>query len=99
MVEGVPGRTTVVNVLDVCNDSDCTGSDPNCCSKNTANGKWKMIDLEVGPASKLYGFDANTVDIGSYNWRQATGTKGVRDGAPNSSPLCYRDRGPADIVP
>ena len=39
------------NVVDTCSDSDCGG----CCSSNTANGKYPLIDMEA------YGYCRNMV--------------------------------------
>jgi hypothetical protein len=86
MVEGRPGATVTVNVGDVCKDSDCAG----CCSKNTGNGAWTMIDMEKVPASRLLGFsygapgfDINSVATPAHN--------GLRPGAgAGAMPLCFR---------
>jgi hypothetical protein len=86
----VQGRSRVirVNVQDVCNDNDCSG----CCSRNTGNGRYKLIDLEKWPAlDLLQNFDPNSAafDINSVEKPLSTG---LRPGAPESSvmPLCYR---------
>ncbi|GFR40018.1 hypothetical protein Agub_g553 [Astrephomene gubernaculifera] len=96
MVQGAPQRTATVNVKDVCSDADCGG----CCSANTGNAKWKLIDIEKWPASVLLGFDPtpSNFDVNNLNLPSA---KGLRSGAPESSvmPLCYKDVGLADKLP
>jgi hypothetical protein len=87
MVEG-GSRVTRVSVQDVCSDSDCNG----CCSRNTGNGAWPLIDIEKWPALDLLGnFDPNAAnfDINSVQKPLATGR---RPGAPEGSvmPLCFR---------
>lgn len=84
MVEGQPSKTTVVNVKDVCADSDCDG----CCSANTGGGRYPLIDLEAWPASSLLGFDATA----SLEGVELPNSYGKRPGAPEGGvmPLCYR---------
>jgi hypothetical protein len=82
-------RTVTVNVGDVCSDSDCNG----CCSRNTGNGRWKMIDMEKGPASQLFGFStaSQTFDINSVRVPTVASTGIRRDGAPSwVIPMCYQ---------
>ena len=96
----VAGRTasTFVNMYDVCNDNDCGG----CCSRNTGNGAYKLIDIEKWPASQLLGFShsSSTFDINSVPKPTAAGTGFRRPGTPESSvmPLCYRDAGAAPVL-
>lgn len=86
-MEGGSGKTVRVNMKDVCADSDCTG----CCSQNTGNGKYKLIDIEKHPAAALLGFDfsASKFDINDVTYPTA---KGKRPGAPEDSvmALCYK---------
>lgn len=87
VVEGQPGRAVAVNVMDVCSDSDCNG----CCSKNTGNGAYKLIDLEKWSAVALLGnFDPSRADF-DINSVQKPAADGLRPGAPGYvMPLCYR---------
>lgn len=89
MVQG-NARTVTVRVMDVCNDNDCGG----CCSRNTGNGAFPLIDLEKWPAlDLLQNFDPNsaTFDINNVP-KPSAGTS--RPGAPSGMmPLCYRDVG------
>jgi hypothetical protein len=87
MIQGsTDGRKAIVNVGDVCSDSDCGG----CCSKNTGNGKYKLIDIEKWPASELLGFSTNSQNF-DINNIQSPSHNGKRPGA-NSGvmALCYR---------
>lgn len=86
MVEGNTARTATVRVMDTCDDKDCGG----CCSKNTANGRHRLLDLEKWSALDLLGnFDPNApnFDINSVV-TPAAGKK--RPGAEAQMPLCYR---------
>lgn len=79
-----PSKRVTANVKDVCNDDDCDG----CCSVNSSNGRYKLLDLEAQVASVLLGlnysdprFDVNNVDTppnkraGARSW---------------TMPLCYK---------
>jgi hypothetical protein len=90
----VAGRPTAVtvNVLDVCNDSDCD----DCCKINSSNGRYKLLDLEAQVACSLFGlnyddpdFDVNNLDL-PQNFRPYAKR--------NTIPLCYRVIGQADPV-
>eukprot|EP00882_Tetradesmus_deserticola_P031452 GHRQ01035564.1.p1 GENE.GHRQ01035564.1~~GHRQ01035564.1.p1 ORF type:complete len:369 (+),score=117.10 GHRQ01035564.1:314-1420(+) len=87
MLEGAPGRTTTVNVRDVCADSDCDG----CCKANTGTKAWKLINIEKWPASALLGFDP-TVASFDVNNLDLPNAIGKRPGAAERSvmPLCYK---------
>ncbi len=89
MRAGDTSRTVTVNVGDLCNDNDCDG----CCSANTGSGKWKLIDMEKGPASQLFGFSttSSTFDINSVSVPTVSSTGIRRDGAPSwVIPMCYQ---------
>ena len=91
MVQG-KDNTVQVNVKDTCADADCEG----CCSQNTGDGKWTLIDIEKWPASELLGFDPDTADVNDVS----PSAKGKRPGAGGGvMALCYRDVGPADPIP
>ncbi|GAQ78588.1 hypothetical protein KFL_000150420 [Klebsormidium nitens] len=94
-VLGGAGTTAFVNVKDVCSDLDCEG----CCSQNTGNGAYKLIDIEKWPASTLLGFqhsspsfDINNVPSPVQNGRRPGADAGVMA-------VCYKDAGPADRIP
>jgi hypothetical protein len=86
MVEGQT-RVARVNVQDVCRDEDCG----NCCSTNTGNKAYTLIDLEKWAALDLLNLDpiSATFDINNVAKPLAFG---LRPGAPEGSvmPLCYR---------
>lgn len=94
LIEG-QSKIVTLNVLDTCSNSDCDG----CCSSNTGNGKYKLIDIEKWGASALLGFNPSTpnFDINNVNYPNA---KGKRPGAPESDvmPLCYKVVGTAPTV-
>ncbi|KXZ41007.1 hypothetical protein GPECTOR_997g267 [Gonium pectorale] len=94
MVQGSSSRTVTVNMIDVCSDSDCDG----CCSKNTGNGAYKLIDLEKWPASQLLGFNPNADNFDINDVSKPT-ARNLRPGAPGDSvmALCYRDVGRCDV--
>jgi hypothetical protein len=83
-------RTVRVNVQNVCADTDCSG----CCSRNTANGAYKLIDLEKWSALELLqSFDSSAPGFDVTTLGSALPTSvGLRPGAPegNVMPLCYR---------
>lgn len=92
IVEGAPQRVATVRVMDVCNDDDCRDANGvGCCTKNTGNGAFKLIDLEKWAALDLLGnFDPNaaTFDINNVVKPSAGSSR-----APAPSyvmPLCYR---------
>ncbi|WIA40619.1 hypothetical protein OEZ86_013955 [Tetradesmus obliquus] len=89
MVEGVPGRVTRVNIQDVCNDNDCAG----CCSRNTGNGAYPLIDIEKWAAlDLLQNFDPNQPNFDINNVAKPT-AGGRRPGVQDQNsvmPLCYR---------
>ena len=93
MVEGKSSAEVTVNVMDVCSDRDCK----DCCKINTGNKKYKLIDLERWPASKLLGFTVNK-DFDSNKYVDPS-SKGLRTGVPDVLPLCYKDIGMADKYP
>ena len=88
----VQGRDRIVrvNVLNVCADSDCNG----CCSRNAANGAYKLIDLEKWSAlNLLQSFDPSAPNFDVTTLGSALPTSiGLRPGAHegNVMPLCYR---------
>jgi hypothetical protein len=90
MVQGKPNKVVTVNIKDVCADTDCDG----CCSKNTGNGKYKLIDIERWPASDLYGFSSDDYNFES---KLPNSLPNLRPGAPQSdvTPICYKVVGPA----
>lgn len=92
MVQGGSRVVGNIRVMDVCNDNDCpVPGSPGCCSQNTGNGRYKLIDLEKWPALELLqNFDPNspTFDINSVVKPQAGN---LRPGAPSFVMLlCYR---------
>lgn len=92
MVEDVPDKVVTVNVIDTCSNKDCNG----CCSKNTGNGKWLLIDLEKWPAGQLLGFNHSSIDF-DINDVQTPEAGIRRKRAPHSMPLCYRIVGNSDV--
>jgi hypothetical protein len=94
-IQTQPQRKVQVNVVDTCSDSDCDG----CCSRNSGNGAYKLIDIEKHPVAKLLNLDpaGSQFDGGSINYPTA---KGLRPGAPESDvmPLCYRIIGQANLT-
>lgn len=94
LAAGFAHRTVQVNMKDTCHDADCDG----CCSHNSANHKYVLIDIEKWPASKLLDFDPNTVhDLDKVKLpKQDVGR--LRPGADANAviALCYKIIGPAD---
>jgi hypothetical protein len=87
IVQGAPARVARVRVMDVCNDNDCNG----CCSRNTGNGAFPLIDLEKWSALDLLNFDPNVdkFDINNVSKPPAGGSRPGTD--PGMMALCYRD--------
>jgi hypothetical protein len=88
MVQGGT-RIATVRMMDVCNDNDCGG----CCSRNTGNGAYKLIDLEKWAALDLLGnFDPNvpTFDINNVAKPAAGNLRPATDTTRQMMPLCYR---------
>jgi hypothetical protein len=88
MIEGKPGKTVRVNMLDVCADSDCSG----CCTQNTAGGKFTLIDIEKNPASKLLGFSFSQSNFDINNVKFPTNPRAGLDKKVKDAtmPLCYK---------
>eukprot|EP00775_Hariotina_reticulata_P006752 gene6752-6972_t len=71
---GAIGATVKVEVLDTCSSSGC--------KRLSGNKKWKMINLEKNPGSKLLNFEFSSnpdFDINSISYPSAVG---LRPGAP-----------------
>lgn len=76
--------------MDVCNDNDCGG----CCSQNTGNGAYPLIDLEKWSALDLLGnFDPNAAnfDINSVPKPTAGALRPATATTASMMPLCFRE--------
>eukprot|EP00243_Klebsormidium_subtile_P010300 TRINITY_DN5460_c0_g3_i2.p3 TRINITY_DN5460_c0_g3~~TRINITY_DN5460_c0_g3_i2.p3 ORF type:complete len:114 (-),score=19.14 TRINITY_DN5460_c0_g3_i2:621-962(-) len=95
LVLGGAGTTAFVNVKDVCSDADCGG----CCSQNTGNGAYKLIDIEKWPAGTLLGFShsSSSFDINNVNYPTQNGKR--PGAAAGVMAVCYKGAGPADKIP
>ena len=84
MIADQTATTVLANVLDLCKDSDCGG----CCKKNTANGKYKLLDLEAQVACDLLGLNYSdpNFDVNNLNTPVNKRPK-VNHG---TMPLCYK---------
>ncbi|PNH01709.1 hypothetical protein TSOC_012384 [Tetrabaena socialis] len=94
MLQGGP-KSIIVNVVDVCDDSDCDG----CCKKNTGNKAWKLIDIEKWPASALLGFPTSSLTFDVNDVSYPDGSSKRKGAGPGVMALCYRDVGAAMILP
>ena len=73
-----------MNVKDVCNDDDCDG----CCSQNSSNGRYKLLDLEAQVASVLFGLDYSDLE---FDVNEIDTPPNRRAGAwRDTFPLCYK---------
>lgn len=103
-IEGRPQVKTTVTIRDNCNDKDCkddncSGTYSGCCSKNSDNGKYLLLDLEASAgASDLLGIDLTKKDVGGpfqenelpeWALNKRPGLPACVGGS-NTLPLCYR---------